>query len=74
MFTEMGVGVRPWSIQLRKVMQACSQMYSSSRMMKPFFSNKGMKRSGGISPSVGCIQRTSPSEPMMREVGMCTLG
>ena len=45
MFTEMGVGVRPWSIQLRKVMQACSQMYSSSRMMKPFFytlSNKGV--------------------------------
>ena len=45
MFTEMGVGVRPWSIQRRKVMQACSQMYSSSRMMKPFFytlSNKGV--------------------------------
>ena len=41
-------------------------MYWSSRVMKPFFSNSGMKSPGDMKPWVGCRQRTSASAPTSR--------
>ena len=52
-FTEIGTGVIPSSIILRRKAQACSQTYSSRLVIKPFFSNTGMNFAGEISPFTG---------------------
>ena len=54
--------------------QAAFRAQAPSRLIRPFVSAIGMKRTGGTMPSSGLSQRTSASTPIRRPVSISTCG
>ena len=73
-FTDTGTSGRPRSRQPCRMEAASSQMYWSSRVIKPLRSKRGMNFPGARRPSVGWFQRTSASAPQMRLVFRLNFG
>lgn len=64
----------PHSRQSRACSRPAARTQCVTRLIRPAFSAMGTKRSGKISPSRGCCQRTRPSTASTRPVARFSLG
>ena len=73
-FTDTGTRLLPLACHFCSVWQTASQMYWSSREIRPVLSSRGMNSDGCTQPRVGWFQRTSASMPTMARVMLLHLG